>query len=166
MTTKSMVSIILLASLTLIIMICSPVNAANNFTVGDEKGWTLGFDYQAWTQGKQFHVSDILVFNYPKGVHNVLVVNGSSFANCIKEPISGKFETGHDNLQIKKSGNIWFICGVGQHCQNGMKFKITVTDQSPAASPAPAPESSDWMGDSKEHWSTAAPSSGYRARPW
>ncbi|GLJ42152.1 hypothetical protein SUGI_0872950 [Cryptomeria japonica] len=131
------------------------------------KGWTLGFDYQAWAQDKQFHVGDILVFNYPKGVHYVLVVNGSSFANCVKEPIfSGlKVESGQDKLEIRKTGNIWFICGVGQHCENAMKFKITVTDES-SSSPAPSPDSSEWSGDSEENWPSAAPSYGYRSRPW
>ncbi|GLJ42161.1 hypothetical protein SUGI_0873070 [Cryptomeria japonica] len=115
METQYLVSLIMLASLSLIIMISQPVNAATTFTVGDEKGWTLGFDYKAWAQDKQFHIGDILVFNYPKDVHNVLLVNGSSFANCVKEPIfSGlKLESGQDKLEIKKSGNIWFICGVG-----------------------------------------------------
>ncbi|GLJ42163.1 hypothetical protein SUGI_0873100 [Cryptomeria japonica] len=169
MATKSLVSLIRLASLSLMIMVCDPVDAANVFTVGDDKGWTIGFDYQAWVQGKQFHVGDRLVFNYPKGVHNVLAVNGSSFGNCVNETISGKFESGHDDLQIKKSGNIWVISGVGQDCENGMKFKMTVIeDESPTASPAPAPapESSDWTGDSEQHWPTPAPSSGYRSKPW
>ncbi|XP_059066652.1 blue copper protein-like [Cryptomeria japonica] len=92
------------------------------------------------------------------------VLNGSSFANCVKEPIASglKLESGHDKLEIEKSGNIWFICGVGQHCENAMKFKITVTDESSSSpAPAPAPESSDWSGDSEENWPTAALSSNF-----
>ncbi|GLJ42165.1 hypothetical protein SUGI_0873120 [Cryptomeria japonica] len=106
MATKSLVSFITLATLSLTIMICDPVNAANVFTVGDEKGWTLGFDYQAWAQDKQFHIGDRLVFNYPKGVHNVLVVNGSSFANCVKDPIFTRLESGHDVLEFMGTGNV------------------------------------------------------------
>ncbi|GLJ42166.1 hypothetical protein SUGI_0873130 [Cryptomeria japonica] len=66
-------------------------------------------------------------------------------------------------------GNIWVISGVGQDCENGMKFKMTVIeDENPTASPAPepAPESSDWTGDSEQHWPTPAPSSGYGSKPW
>ncbi|GLJ42159.1 hypothetical protein SUGI_0873050 [Cryptomeria japonica] len=171
METKSLVSLISLASLSLIIMVCDPVNAANVFTVGDEKGWTIGFDYRTWVQAKEFHVGDRLVFNYPKGVHNVLAVNGSSFANCVKEATGGKFESGKDDLQIMKSGNIWVISGVGQDCENDLKLKITAIEAqfpsaSPAPGPAPAPESSDWIGDSDEHWPTPAPSSRYRSKPW
>ncbi|GLJ42155.1 hypothetical protein SUGI_0873000 [Cryptomeria japonica] len=158
MATKSLVSFITLATLSLTIMICDPVNAANVFTVGDEKGWTLGFDYQAWAQDKQFHIGDRLVFNYPKGVHNVLVVNGSSFANCVKEPIFPRLESGHDVLEFIGTGNVWFICGVGMHCQNGLKLKITITDQS---SPAPAAAPS-----SEENWHTSSLSSVYHLKPW
>ncbi|GLJ42160.1 hypothetical protein SUGI_0873060 [Cryptomeria japonica] len=88
------------------VRICDPVNAANVFTVGDEKGWTLGFDYQAWAQDKQFHIGDRLVFNYPKGVHNVVVVNVSSFANCVKEPIFPRLKSGHDVLEFIGTGNV------------------------------------------------------------
>ncbi|GLJ42267.1 hypothetical protein SUGI_0874960 [Cryptomeria japonica] len=156
MATKSLVSLITLASLSLTIMVCDPVNAAKVFTVGDEKGWTLDFDYQAWVQDKQFHIGDRLVFNYPKGVHNVLVVNGSSFANCVKEPIFPRLESGQDVLEFIGTGNVWFICGVGKHCQNGLKLKITITDQS---SPAPAPSS-------EKNWHTSSLSSVYHLKPW
>lgn len=34
--------------------------SAKEFTVGDKKGWTINFDYQAWAKGKEFHVGDRL----------------------------------------------------------------------------------------------------------
>lgn len=33
---------------------------ATEFMVGDKSGWTTNFDYQAWAQGKEFHVGDKL----------------------------------------------------------------------------------------------------------
>lgn len=33
---------------------------ATEFVVGDDKGWTINFDYQTWAQGKEFHVGDKL----------------------------------------------------------------------------------------------------------
>ncbi|KAF5205889.1 mavicyanin-like, partial [Thalictrum thalictroides] len=33
---------------------------AKLFVVGDETGWTIGFDYQGWANGKEFHVGDQL----------------------------------------------------------------------------------------------------------
>lgn len=39
----------------------SPVPSSSKvFVVGDDKGWTLNFDYQAWAKGKQFFVGDKL----------------------------------------------------------------------------------------------------------
>lgn len=46
MANKMLVSLIgVLVSLSSIVMIC---DAGNLYTVGDEKGWTLGVDYEAW----------------------------------------------------------------------------------------------------------------------
>lgn len=38
----------------------STTSTAEEFLVGDEEGWTDGFDYQAWAADKVFHVGDIL----------------------------------------------------------------------------------------------------------
>jgi hypothetical protein len=37
-----------------------PSILATEFVVGDDKGWTINFDYQAWAQGKEFYVGDTL----------------------------------------------------------------------------------------------------------
>ncbi|KAM0046093.1 putative Phytocyanin domain, cupredoxin [Helianthus debilis subsp. tardiflorus] len=37
-----------------------PTPSGKVFVVGDEKGWTLNFDYQAWAMGKKFYVGDKL----------------------------------------------------------------------------------------------------------
>ncbi|GLJ42147.1 hypothetical protein SUGI_0872830 [Cryptomeria japonica] len=138
MATKCMVSVIMLASLLSIILVNAAPNG-NLITVGDEKGWTLDFDYQAWAQNKQFHVGDTLVFNYPKGAHNVIMVNGPAFQNCVKTPNSGILESGQDKIVLKAAGNMWFLCGVAEHCESGQKLKITVTESSLPFPPAPSP---------------------------
>jgi hypothetical protein len=43
-----------------IVAILVPSILATDFVVGDDKGWTINFDYQAWAQGKEFHVGDTL----------------------------------------------------------------------------------------------------------
>lgn len=43
-----------------IIAILVPSISAVEYVVGDDKGWTNNFDYQAWAQGKEFHVGDKL----------------------------------------------------------------------------------------------------------
>jgi hypothetical protein len=37
-----------------------PSVSATEFVVGDDKGWNINLDYQAWAQGKEFHVGDTL----------------------------------------------------------------------------------------------------------
>ncbi|KAK9276452.1 hypothetical protein L1049_005985 [Liquidambar formosana] len=37
-----------------------PSVLAKEFVVGDDKGWTNNFDYQAWAKGKVFQVGDTL----------------------------------------------------------------------------------------------------------
>lgn len=43
-----------------IVAISVPSISAVEFVVGDEKGWTIKFDYQAWAQDKVFYVGDKL----------------------------------------------------------------------------------------------------------
>ncbi|KAH9324719.1 hypothetical protein KI387_004897 [Taxus chinensis] len=120
------------------------VNAAHNtktITVGDDNGWTLGFDYAKWAATQEFHVGDTLVFNYGAGAHNVIMVNGTAFADCVNQPNLALFSSGEDRVVLKALGNMWFICGVGAHCENGMKLKITVTQDSSYWSSAPSPAS-------------------------
>lgn len=54
-----MASINLLVALALIAAVVAPA-LATDFVVGDEKGWTLNFDYKSWAADKQFHVGDKL----------------------------------------------------------------------------------------------------------
>jgi len=43
-----------------IVAILVPSIMGMDFMVGDDKGWTTNFDYQAWAKGKEFHVGDNL----------------------------------------------------------------------------------------------------------
>ena len=43
-----------------ILAVLVPSILATDFVVGDDKGWTTGFDYQTWADGKEFHVGDQL----------------------------------------------------------------------------------------------------------
>ena len=43
-----------------ILAILVPSILATDFVVGVDKGWTTGFDYQTWADGKEFHVGDQL----------------------------------------------------------------------------------------------------------
>ncbi|KAJ4721288.1 blue copper protein-like [Melia azedarach] len=119
------------------------ITSAKEFIVGDDMGWTVGFDYQAWANDKVFYVGDKLVFQYPAGAHNVFKVNGTSFQNCeIPASDNQALKTGNDIIVLATPGRKWYICGVGNHCELGQKLVITVLPpqaEAPAPSLAPSP---------------------------
>jgi hypothetical protein len=44
----------------LVAVSCTAAASATSYTVGDNKGWTTGVDYNDWTRGKNFEVGDKL----------------------------------------------------------------------------------------------------------
>ncbi|WOG87360.1 hypothetical protein DCAR_0206584 [Daucus carota subsp. sativus] len=131
-----------MASTRIIILLAIALPAlvsAKEFMVGDQKGWTINFDYQQWAQDKEFHVGDKLIFSYPVGAHNVFKVNGTGFQNCIKPALSEALTSGNDTIVLATPGRKWYICGVGQHCAaGGQKLLIVVNPgaMSPSVSPS------------------------------
>ncbi|KAL3515605.1 hypothetical protein ACH5RR_022507 [Cinchona calisaya] len=105
-------------------LIQSNIASAATFTVGDSKGWT--FNVAGWENGKSFKAGDVLVFNYPKGVHTVVGVGQNGYNTC--NPSAGQvFTSGSDRITLKKGGN-FFICGVDSHCKNfGMKIAVNAS---------------------------------------
>ncbi|XP_024171579.2 blue copper protein 1b [Rosa chinensis] len=136
-----------------ILAIFAPSILATDYVVGDEKGWTTNFDYQAWAQGKMFVVGDNLVFNYPKGVHNVYKVNGTGFQQCAAPVGAAPLTSGNDVINLATPGRKWYICGVAKHCADGgQKLVITVM---PSTAPSPSPVA---PGPSSLSASSTAPS--------
>ncbi|KAJ4844299.1 hypothetical protein Tsubulata_030499 [Turnera subulata] len=119
--------------LVLIIGVITPA-LAKEYIVGDDHGWTTGFDYQAWAKDKDFLVGDKL------GSHNVFKVNGTEFEKCIKPPPDEALTSGNDTIVLATPGRKWYLCGVGQHCEvGGQKLAITVQALAQPPSIAPSP---------------------------
>ncbi|KAH9324903.1 hypothetical protein KI387_005081 [Taxus chinensis] len=142
MGTKSLT--LFLALVTFTCLLSSTTVEARDIIVGDDSGWTLnGFNYTAWAQGQKFAVGDNLVFKYDSALHDVYMVGGIAFKNCSTEKKLASFNTGNDIVPLSMAGNMWFLCSVSGHCENGMKFKITVvaaeTSDTPTESPTATP---------------------------
>ncbi|RVW12144.1 hypothetical protein VitviT2T_020375 [Vitis vinifera] len=136
-----MASKLLNIALAVFAIVLPAVAMATEFTVGDDQGWTINFDYEAWAKDKVFRVGDELVFKYTAGRHNVFKVNGTVFTNCTIPPPNEALTTGNDVITLATPGRKWYICGVNDHCANyGQKLAITVLEE--WASPAPAPSPS------------------------
>ncbi|KAL4566011.1 hypothetical protein LXL04_030120 [Taraxacum kok-saghyz] len=111
---------------------------AKEYIVGDESGWTLDIDYQAWAKDKVFIVGDTLVFNYISSAHNVIKVNGTGFQQCIGSSSNGTLTSGRDVIPLQTPGRKWYICGFGKHCElRKMKLVITVLPQTMVPAPSP-----------------------------
>ncbi|KGN49700.2 stellacyanin [Cucumis sativus] len=121
-----------------IVAILLPCVLGKEYVVGDEHGWSINFDYQAWAQGKLFFVGDSLIFNYQQERHNVFKVNGTAFKECTPPANVPPLTTGSDRIQLKSAGKKWYICGIGFHCTAGQRLAITVLDKG-AGVPSPSP---------------------------
>ncbi|BAT84953.1 hypothetical protein VIGAN_04243900 [Vigna angularis var. angularis] len=128
-----------LAFFAISMVLLSSVALATDFVVGDDKGWTLDFNYTVWAQDKVFRVGDNLLFNYDSSKHNVVKVSQTEFHDCSSTAANDVFSSGKDGITLKSEGRKWYICGKGNHCSNHqMKLVINVE----SAAPAPAPTSS------------------------
>ncbi|KAF7074960.1 hypothetical protein CFC21_079766 [Triticum aestivum] len=110
---------------------------AMEHVVGDDKGWALDFNYTAWAEGNQFVVGDTLVFEYGTASHDLVEVGGPDFLACNQPDNAAVWTSGLDRVPLDKAGPRWFFCGTDQHCERGMKLKITVLETAP---PAPQPK--------------------------
>ncbi|PWA75032.1 Cupredoxin [Artemisia annua] len=108
------------------------------FVVGDNYGWTLNFDYQAWATGKEFIVGDKLVFRYPTGKHNVFRVNGTQFQQCAIPAANEALTSGYDVITLATPGRKWYMCGVVFRYPTGKHnvFRVNGTQFQQCAIPA------------------------------
>ncbi|KAG6636811.1 blue copper protein-like [Carya illinoinensis] len=119
-----------------ILAILAPSILAKEIKVGDDKGWTINFDYQAWAKGKEFVVGEKLVFIYPQGDHNVIKVDGSGFQQYVASANTETLTTENDVINLTSTRNKWYICGVSKHCESGnQKLAITVAAESSSSPP-------------------------------
>ena len=47
-------------AIAILAFVLAAVAMATKFAVGDDQGWTINFDYEAWVKDKIFHVGDEL----------------------------------------------------------------------------------------------------------
>ncbi|GMQ08951.1 hypothetical protein CsSME_00052476 [Camellia sinensis var. sinensis] len=116
------------------------------YVVGDSLNWTVPLNdtqaYSSWASNKNFTVGDILTFNFPTNQHNVLQVSNDSYNSCNSaNPIGNTITTGPANITLSFSGENYYICTVGTHCQLGQKLAVTVsaTAGTTTATPPPPP---------------------------
>ncbi|KAL2516597.1 cucumber peeling cupredoxin-like [Forsythia ovata] len=115
------------------------IGAQTVHIVGDGVGWDIppnsSVSYVNWASGKTFVVGDILVFNFMTNQHDILRVPKSSYDACSKDnAIGSAITTGPANMTLDSTGEHYYICTFGSHCQAGQKLAITVSG-TPGANP-------------------------------
>ncbi|RLN04594.1 blue copper protein-like [Panicum miliaceum] len=122
----------------LVAVSCAAAASAVTFTVGDTQGWNLGVDYDTWARGKNFSVGDTLVFNFPTGTHDVLVVSKSDYDGCNTGSAMNTIQTSPATVTLTSADNQYYICGISTHCSSGgMKLAVNVGSGS-GGSPSPS----------------------------
>ncbi|KAJ0672670.1 putative Phytocyanin domain, cupredoxin [Helianthus annuus] len=105
--------------LLLVTLQCELAHAAT-YIVGDGNGWT--FNVAGWEKDKNFNAGDVLVFNYPKGAHNVVVVSKAGYDRCTTTSSDKVYTSGKDQITLVKGLNN-VICSFAGHCPS-MKIEI------------------------------------------
>ncbi|XP_042480095.1 mavicyanin-like [Macadamia integrifolia] len=125
---KLQLSLLLLMAMGCVIM--APMNAMITHNVGGSFGWSIPKDpnfYQDWANPRTFGVGDKLVFTYVPMVHNVLEVIEKDFTTCNPQEKPIHIHTsGVTIVELTNSGNYYFFCAYGKHCELGQKLNITV----------------------------------------
>ncbi|WOH06844.1 hypothetical protein DCAR_0626273 [Daucus carota subsp. sativus] len=141
MASKQLVLVVVVA-----ILGFSSTCTATTYMVGDNSGWDISTDLGSWTAGKQFHVGDVLAFQY-SSTHSVSKVKKENYDSCNTSNVLESSSNGNTSFTLTQPGDTYFICGNRLHCLGGMKLHVlTQSDNSPAPSPALAPESSASAG--------------------
>ncbi|KAL5547813.1 hypothetical protein UlMin_003044 [Ulmus minor] len=133
----------------LIVVVCLAEGvAAVTYEVGDSTGWMIPLRndfYSEWARNKTFHVGDQLSFKWDVNgshMHNVANVTKTEYENCTKiSTVSGSPLT----INITSTGNQYFICTVGNHCQRGQKLAINVSNSNSSTSGSASPSSASSM---------------------
>ncbi|CAN6297506.1 unnamed protein product [Urochloa humidicola] len=101
--------------------------SAATYVVGDDAGWDVAVDYEAWARGKNFKVGDTLVFRYDTlGEKDVVVVDARGYAECTAPDNAPALTSGDDHFVLGQAGQFFFICQGEGECESGMKLAVTV----------------------------------------
>ncbi|CAA7025650.1 unnamed protein product [Microthlaspi erraticum] len=98
--------------------------------VGDSNEWSVPEEsdfYYKWSEEKQFHVGDNLLFYYNDQVNDVLEVSSDlEFISCDSSSPVATHNTGQDLIKLTKPGIQYFISSKTGQCEAGLKLRVVV----------------------------------------
>ncbi|KAG7590160.1 Phytocyanin domain [Arabidopsis suecica] len=98
--------------------------------VGDSNEWRVpevADFYYKWSEGKQFHVGDSLLFYYDYEVDDVLEISGDlEFKACDPNSPISVHNQGQDLITLTKPGIHYSISSKTVDCEAGLKLRVVV----------------------------------------
>ncbi|ESQ51231.1 hypothetical protein EUTSA_v10017601mg [Eutrema salsugineum] len=109
---------------------CKIFPFGKTYKVGDSNEWSVPKEsdlYYKWSEEKQFHVGDSLLFCYDDEVNDVLEVRGDlEFKSCDPSSPVAVHNSGQDLIRLTKPGIHYFITSKTGHCEDGLKLRVVV----------------------------------------
>ncbi|KAJ9548672.1 hypothetical protein OSB04_021215 [Centaurea solstitialis] len=124
---KLNMNLILLIGIVVASMEFQGSTAQNTHIVGDGFGWAVPQNdglYAKWASQQNFHVNDVLLFNFATGLHTVAEVTKEAYNKCDGQNPILLATTGPAKLTINTPGDHYYICTIGPHCNFFLKLAI------------------------------------------
>uniref|UniRef100_A0A0E0CQW6 Phytocyanin domain-containing protein n=1 Tax=Oryza meridionalis TaxID=40149 RepID=A0A0E0CQW6_9ORYZ len=116
-------------------------SSAALYTVGDARGWAVpprgSESYNHWGLKNRFRVGDVVEFKYVN--ESVVVVNHEGYRNCSSLSPMIRFTDGDTKYLLDRPGLVFFISGVQERCERGLRMRLRVRPAAPGPAQAPAP---------------------------
>ncbi|AEE32078.1 copper ion binding / electron carrier protein [Arabidopsis thaliana] len=115
--------------------------SATVYKVGDSDGWTAKDHlYYHWTEDKEIHVGDSLIFEYDHNLNDVTQVSGGlEYEFCDSSFPKAVYNTGHDVVTFTEPGSYYFITSNHTQCTSGQRLGVFVVHDPSSPSPLPLP---------------------------
>ncbi|XP_050261744.1 umecyanin-like [Quercus robur] len=125
--TKMKITLFMLAAIAGCLMMGSV--SAMTHIVGGGHGWRLPDNqtfFEEWAKPRTFGVGDRLVFPYRPGSNNVVQIDKKDFEDCTQKNVIDMYYLGPTILDLNDTGDFYYYCGIGKHCEVGQKLHIKV----------------------------------------
>ncbi|KAL0662913.1 hypothetical protein Bca4012_099750 [Brassica carinata] len=99
------------------------------YKVGDSQGWKLYNSdfYNKWSEERQFHVGDALLFEYDNEVNDVYEISGDlEFITCDPTSPVAVHKTRQDLVRLTEPGVHYFVTSHSGYCEAGLKLRVMV----------------------------------------
>ncbi|KAK6925199.1 Phytocyanin domain [Dillenia turbinata] len=101
------------------------------FQVGEDNGWAVPSSkdrhyYNEWAAKNRFKVNDTIRFKYKKD--SVLAVSEDEYSQCHSAHPIFFSNNGDTVYTLDRPGSFYFISGVAEHCQRGLKMITKVLE--------------------------------------